>query len=136
MFHSQLIHILYDCNHTYVEQFYAINGRSEYYLAMFGKVCSLLFVNHIINECVCMNYHVLAKQDHNILKLKCVCMCVYVCVCVCMCTCVYVCVCVCVYMYVYMCVCVCVRMCVCSGLVVTRYKSNALHNNITLLVTK
>ena len=126
MFHSQLIHILYDCNHTYVEQFYAINGRSEYYLAMFGKVCSLLFVDHIINECVCMNYHVLAKQDHNILKLKCVC--VYVCVRVCM----YVCVCVCVYM----CVCVCVHMCVCLELGVTRYKSNALHNNITLLVTK
>ena len=112
MFHSQLIHILYDCNHTYVEQFYAINGRSEYYLAMFGKVCGLLFVDHIINECVCMNYHVLAKQDHNILKLKCVrtCVCMYVYVCVCMC--VYVCVSIGVYMCVCMCVYVCVSTCV------------------------
>ena len=99
---------------------------------MFSKVCSLLFVDHIINECVCVNYHVLAKQDHNILKLKCVCMCV------CMYACVYVCVRVCMYVCVYVCVCVstCVYVCVCSELEVTRYKSNALHNNITLLVTK
>ena len=117
---------------------------------MFGKVCSLLFVDHIINECICMNYHVLAKQDHNILKLKCVCtcvcvcMCVYVCVRVCMCVylhvcmCVYVCVCmyVCVCVCMYVCVYMCVYVCVCSELGVTRYKSKTLHNNVTLLVTK
>ena len=67
---------------------------------MFGKVCSLLFVDHIINECICMNYHVLTKQNHSILNLKCVCVCVYVCVHVCM----YVCVCVCVSTFVYVCV--------------------------------
>ena len=113
-------------------------------------MCSLLFVDHIINEYVCMNYHVLAKQDHNILKLKCVCVrvcvcvyvcvrvCMYVCVCVCVYTCVCVCTCVCMYVYVCVCVCVymCVYVCVCSELGVTRYKSKALHNNITLLVTK
>ena len=84
----------------------------------FSKVCSLLFVDHIINECVCMNYHVLAKKVHNILKLKCVCtcVCVYVCVCMCvylhMCMCVYVCVCMCMCVYVCVCVSICVYMCV------------------------